>query len=138
MILFIYCIKNRLGGFSYEALNDLRSETEHPVIYAVTHVGKFDIEVGSEAICVHYYLLSGDYEYLQDTFDATFLALNGVIYFNEHVKEDGHSVVKQMIDLLRGGGNLIYFLEGTWNMTPNLPVLFAIGKSWILQSWVVQ
>ena len=28
-----------------------------------------------------------------------------------------------MIRLLQEGGNLMYFPEGTWNLTPNLPVL---------------
>ena len=61
------------------------------MIFAVTHVGKFDIEVVSEAIRDHYYLLSGDFEHLQGLIDARFLALNGVIYFNETVKEDRRS-----------------------------------------------
>lgn len=81
LLLQIYCIKNRLGGFSYEIIGDKRSKTNAPVIFAVTHVGKFDIEVVSEVIKTHYYLLSGDFEHLQGTFDAPFLALNGVIYF---------------------------------------------------------
>lgn len=123
LILFIYRAKNRLSGFSYELLNDRRQETDRPIIFAVTHVGKFDIEVVSEAIRVHYYLLSGDYEHIQGIIDAPFLAVNGVIYFNESVKEDRRSATKRMIRLLLDGGKLMYFPEGTWNLTPNLPVL---------------
>lgn len=89
----------------------------------MTHVGKFDIEVVSEAIRSHYYLLSGDYEHIQGIIDAPFLALNGVIYFNENVKDDRRSATERMIRLLREGGNLMYFPEGTWNLTPNLPML---------------
>ena len=123
LILFVYRAKNRLGGFTHEVLGDLRSKTDRPIIFAVTHVGKFDIEVVSEAIRSHYYLLSGDYEHLQGIVDAPFLALNGVIYFNETVKEDRRSATERMISLLREGGNLMYFPEGTWNMTPNLPMI---------------
>ena len=123
LILFVYRAKNRLGGFTHEVLGDLRSKTDRPIIFAVTHVGKFDIEVVSEAIRSHYYLLSGDYEHLQGIVDAPFLALNGVIYFNETVKEDRRSATDRMIVLLREGGNLMYFPEGTWNMTPNLPMI---------------
>lgn len=123
LILLIYCIKNRLGGFSHEVIQDLHSETDKPIIFAVTHVGKFDIEVVSEAIRSHYYLLSGDYEHIQGIIDAPFLGLNGVIYFNENVKEDRRSATERMIRLLQEGGNLMYFPEGTWNLTPNLPVL---------------
>lgn len=123
LLLEIYRIKNRLGGFSYEIIGDKRSKTDKPVIFAVTHVGKFDIEVVSEAIKTHYYLLSGDFEHLQGTIDAPFLALNGVIYFNERVAKDRQSAKERMIRLLQEGGNLMYFPEGTWNLSPNLPVL---------------
>ncbi len=123
LILSIYKLKNRLGGFRYELLKDEREKTDRPLIFAVTHVGKFDIEVVSEAIRDHYYLLSGDYEHIQGIIDAPFLSLNGVFYFNEKDKQDRQAVSKKMIDHLQAGGNLMYFIEGTWNITPNLPML---------------
>ncbi len=123
LILAIYKLKNRLGGFSYKIIKDERTKTNRPIIYAVTHVGKFDIEVVSEAIKDHYYLLSGDFEHIQGIIDAPFLALNGVFYFNEKVKEDRKKVSEKMIEHLKNGGNLMYFIEGTWNITPNLPML---------------
>ena len=83
IILTIYKLKNRLGGFRYNLIKDEREETDRPIIFAITHVGKFDIEVVSEAIKDHYYLLSGDYEHIQGIIDAPFIGLNGVIYFNE-------------------------------------------------------
>lgn len=122
-ILLVYILKNRLGGFTHEIIKDERSKTKRPIIFAVTHVGKFDIEVVSEAIKAHYYLLSGDYEHIQGIMDAPFLAANGVIYFNEKVKFDRIAASEKMIRLLKSGGNLMYFPEGTWNMSPNLPVL---------------
>lgn len=123
LILNIYRIKNKLGGFSYEIIKDKREKTNRPIIYAVTHVGKFDIEVVSEAIKDHYYLLSGDYEHIQGIIDSPFLSLNGVFYFNEKVKDDRKAVSKKMIEHLKSGGNLMYFIEGTWNLSPNLPML---------------
>lgn len=123
LVLLIYIIKNHLGGFSYEIINDNREKTNRPIIFAVTHVGKFDIEVVSEAIKEHYYLLSGDYEHIQGIIDAPFLQLNGVIYFNEKIKEDRASVTQRMVKHLSSSGNLMYFPEGTWNISPNLPVL---------------
>ena len=123
LILTIYKIKNRLGGFSYELIKDEREKTDKPIIFVVSHVGKFDIEVVSEAIKDHYYLLSGDYEHIQGIIDYPFLSLNGVIFFNEKVKEDRKLVSQKMIQHLKEGGNLMYFIEGTWNITPNLPML---------------
>ena len=83
LVLLIYIAKNHLGGFSYEIIKDRREKCDRPIIFAITHVGKFDIEVISEAIRDHYYLLSGDYEHIQGIVDAPFLAVNGVFYFNE-------------------------------------------------------
>lgn len=123
LILIIYKIKNRLGGFNYQIINDKRYETNRPIIFAVTHVGKFDIEVISEAIKDHYYLLSGDFEHLQGIIDSPFLGLNGVFYFNEKDKKDRKEVCQKMINHLNNNGNLMYFIEGTWNLSPNLPVL---------------
>lgn len=123
VILGIYKTKNRLGGFSHELIKDERTKTDRPIIFAVTHVGKFDIEVISPAIKDHYYLLSGDYEHLQGTIDSPFLFANGVFYFNEKDKEDRKLVSQKMINHLKSGGNLMYFIEGTWNLSPNLPLL---------------
>lgn len=124
LLLLINKIKNRLGGFSYEIINN-RSymKAGRPVIYAITHVGKFDIEVISDAIRNHYYLLTGDFERMQGTIYVTFLGINGVIYFNEKVKKDRIAATGRMIKVLRQGANLMYFPEGTWNLSPNLPVL---------------
>lgn len=122
-VLLIYIVKNHLGGLSYEILNDRHTKSNRSIIFTVTHVGKFDIEVVSEAIREHYYLLSGDYEHIQGIIDAPFLLLNGVIYFNEKVKDDRIAVKQKMIQHLNEGGNLMYFPEGTWNLSPNLPVL---------------
>lgn len=123
LILMVYKIKNRIGNFSYEVIKDEREKTDRPIIFALTHVGKFDIEVTSEAIKDHYYLLSGDFEHIQGIIDAPFIALNGVIYFNETVKEDRQLASNKMIEHLKNNGNLMYFPEGTWNLSPNLPML---------------
>lgn len=123
LLLGVYKIKNRLGGFSHEIIADKREKLEQPVIFATTHVGKFDIEVISEAIKDHYFLLSGDYEHIQGNVDAPFLGLNGVLYFNEKVKSDRQAIPGKMVDVLKQGGNLMYFPEGTWNIHPCLPML---------------
>lgn len=122
-ILTVYTIKNKLGGFRYEIIYDKRKKTDRPIIFAATHVGKFDIEIITEAIKDHYYLLSGDYEHLQGTVDAPFLNANGVVYFNEKVRSDRRDALNKMNMLLQEGANLLYFPEGTWNLSPNLPVL---------------
>lgn len=126
-ILKTYKFKNeKISKFSYEVIKDERGDVaslKRPIIYALTHVGKFDIEVTSIAIQDHYYLLSGDFEHIQGKLDSPFLGMNGVFYFNEIVKEDRQDVSKRMIEHLHQKGNLMYFIEGTWNISPNLPML---------------
>ena len=123
LVLSVYQTKNFLQGFKYDIIKDEREQTTRPIIFVPTHVGKYDIEVTSPAIKDHYYLLSGDYEHIQGTIDERFLSLNGVFYFNEKDKADRKAVVEKMIKHLKSGGNLMYFIEGTWNITPNLPML---------------
>lgn len=123
ILLILYKLVNRLNGLTYEIINDKRTKTDKPIIFAVTHIGKFEIQVITEAIKEHSFLLGGDFEHLQGSFDAPFLALNGVFYFNENVKSDRKAVTEKMINHLKNGGNIMYFPEGRWNLSPNLPVL---------------
>ncbi len=123
LVLLVFVIKNWLSGFSCKVIKDEREKTDRPIIFALTHVGKFDIEVSAVGIKDHFYLLSGDYEHLQGLVDGAFLLLNGVLYFNEKVKWDRSEIVTRMIEHLKTGANLMYFPEGTWNLKPELPML---------------
>lgn len=123
IILVIYTLKNRMDGITSEVVYDEHVMTNSPKIFVPTHVGKYDIGAISEVIKDHYYLLSGDYEHIQGTIEETFLRYNGVFYFQEQDKLDRKMVTEKMLDFLKSGGNLMWFPEGTWNLTPNLPVL---------------
>ena len=122
LLISVIKFRNRLNGYQLKVIGDERSETTRPIIYAVTHIGKADIEVVSEVIGKHFFLLSGDFESLHDTVDGMFLGINGVLYFNEKDKEDRQNVKRKMLNILLEGGNILYFPEGTWNLSPNLPL----------------
>ena len=57
LLLQIVMIDRLLNHETITVLKDERIKTDRPIIFAVTHVGKYDIEVVSEAIKDHYYLL---------------------------------------------------------------------------------
>lgn len=116
-------LMNKLNGNKLCVLDDRRIETSRPKIYAVTHIGKYDIEVISEAIKEHTYILSGDFENLHGILDGTFLEVNGILYVNENDKKDRRKIKQVMKDKLTAGANIMYFPEGTWNMSPNLLML---------------
>lgn len=123
-ILFkIISSRNKSAGFTSYVIYDKRQKTTKPIIFAITHIGKFDIEIATETVKDHYYLLSGDYENMKGTIEEVFLGLNGVVYIREDDKTDRALSKEKMINVLRKGGNMMYFPEGTWNLTENLPVL---------------
>lgn len=122
LLLLLIKLRNRLCGYHLKVIGNDRERTERSIIYAVTHIGKADIELVSEAIKAHYFLLCGDFENLHGTIDGFFLGLNGVLYFDEKNKEERRDVKERMKRVLRDGGNVLYFPEGTWNLTANLPL----------------
>lgn len=111
------------GGLSYEVIGDKRVPTHRPKIFAITHIGKFDVEIASLALKEHYYLLSGDFENVHDTFEASILKFNGVVYVKEDDWQDRSLAKEKMKKILLSGGNMMFFPEGSWNLKPNLPVL---------------
>lgn len=122
-VVLVFKIKNLLTGLKYEVIADKRESTDRPVIFALTHIGKFDIEVSALPLKEHFYVLTGDYEHLQGLVDGKFIMLNGALFFNERVKEDRKAISNKMIEHLKQGGNLMYFPEGAWNLKPAIPML---------------
>ena len=121
IFLAAYRVINRINGIRVIVSGE-SIPSEGPFIFAATHVGKYDVEAIGEAIRSHFYLLSGDFENLQGGMEQIFLNLNGVFYFRETDAADRKSVVQKMIQHLCDGGNMLYYPEGAWNFSPNLPV----------------
>lgn len=98
-------------------------EKSKPVIYAITHIDKYDFQIVSEAIKDHQYPFAGDPETMYRNFDGTVLGLNGVIYCDTESKTDRKIAKETSIELLKKGENLLIYPEGVWNVTPNLLML---------------
>ena len=98
-------------------------KNERPVIFAITHVGKYDIERAYEALNEHSILLFGTPEDVHGTFDGFMLEKLLVNYLDTNDKEDRKVAKHQMIKDLKNGANIMWFPEGTWNISPNLLVL---------------
>ncbi len=104
-------------------------ETDRPLIFAVSHIGLYDVEVVLQAIKKHVYLLSGDEEAMYRTFDGWCFEANGVIYVDPEDAEDRKIALPTTIKYLRAGQSIMWFPEGTWNLSPNyviLPIHFGI------------
>lgn len=124
ILLSAITLKNIFSGFKAITLfNSKVPKTERPIIFCITHIGKHDIEVCSQILKKHYYLLSGDFENLHGTSDGIFIELNGIIYLNKYDKEDKTKSKETSIAILKKGGNIMWFPEGIWNLSPNQPML---------------
>lgn len=124
ILLCAITLKNIFNGFKTVTLyNKKVPKTERPIIFCITHIGKHNIEVCSQILKKHYYLLSGDFENLHGTSDGIFIELNGIIYLNKYDNGDKTKSKETSIAKLKDGGNVMWFPEGIWNLSPNQPVL---------------
>lgn len=124
LLLCAITLKNIFSGFKTITLPGSKvPQTDRPIIFCITHIGKHDIEVCSQILKKHYYLLSGDFENLHGTSDGMFIELNGIIYLNKYDKEDKTKSKETSVTILKKGGNIMWFPEGIWNLSPNQPVL---------------
>ena len=115
--------KQNIKIVNKEQLNTIES-IQGPIIFAPTHVGKYDIQILSEVLWkCRWHLLSGDPYDLPGTIEGCWLKLNGVIYVDRDDKVYRSRAKQDMIKLLNKGENMMLYPEGTWNFSPNQPVL---------------
>lgn len=94
-----------------------------PKIFACTHIGGNDIQRALQVIRTPAYLMLGDPGILYKDPIWQGMKLNGVIPLDNDQMEDRHIAYFRSVELLQNGGNLLIFPEGSWNATPNLPVM---------------
>lgn len=111
-------IQRKFNHFHVELLNEIKY-TNKAVIYAVTHIGKWDFEIINEQITKPFYILAADFININKGFNGLFTKLNGVVYVNEKSNIDKHNTKEIMIRLLKAGNSMMIFPEGTWNLSEN-------------------
>jgi 1-acyl-sn-glycerol-3-phosphate acyltransferase len=123
--LFIFIIKIECVflNVSVTVVDDKSSATDKPVIYASTHIGRYDLESNFITHNKNCYLFLGDAGSMYRNFDGMILNMNGLIYTDTAYKTDRMIAKENCIKLLNQGGNLIIFPEGAWNITENQPVM---------------
>ncbi len=104
-------------------------KTKRPIIFAISHVGAFDVDAVCSAIKRQAYLLSADEEGMYRTIEDLFFQLQGVNYLDPRDKADTDVALKTVKKYLRAGRNIYWNPEGTWNLTENyvmLPIHYGI------------
>lgn len=104
-------------------VSDNRGVINDGTIFAVTHIGGNDVEITFETLELPAYLFLGDPRELYCNIDGFMLFLNGAICVETDDKNDRYIAKKSAIELLKKGGNLIIYPEGTWNISENLLIL---------------
>lgn len=117
-------IKSFIVGLKYEFIKKTNvKEQDTAVIYAITHIGKYDLEMIWEACKMFGYVFAGDWELMYATVDDYFMRAKGVIWVDTSDKEDRKNSYKFMVKALKQGIPVIIFPEGIWNLTENLPMM---------------
>lgn len=101
--------------------NEYTAIPDKPIIFAVNHTNSFDIPVSLRATGRHSYILLGNQRL--GFSDKLFFFLNGSVYVNRLDKADTKLVKKFLSNFLQKRRSIIWFPEGTWNMTESLLML---------------
>ena len=128
ILIFVLMIERLLRGTNIQIVNkeqlNIVKGIRGPIIFAPTHCGKFDIQTLAEVLWQYRWsLLSGDPNFLPGTVEGYWLQFHGVIYVDRDNKEWRARAKQEMINHLQSGGNIMMYPEGTWNLSPNLPML---------------
>ena len=128
ILIFVLMIERLLRGTKIKIVNkeqlNIVKCIQGPIIFAPTHCGKFDIQTLAEVQWQYRWShLSGDPNFLPGTVEGYWLQFHGVIYVDRDDKEWRTRAKQEMITHLQNGGNIMMYPEGTWNLSPNLPML---------------
>jgi len=102
-----------------EFLNREIPKIDGPIVFAVSHIGKFDFEIVNEFIKEHFHVIASDFMNMSGNINGLFMELNGVIFMDIDSKEDRENSRKMMLKVLEQGDNMMIFPEGTWNLSEN-------------------
>lgn len=90
-----------------------------PIVFAVSHIGKWDFEIVNEHIQEHFHVIASDFINMTGNISGLFMELNGVIFLDVDSKNDRENSRRMMLKVLEQGDNMMIFPEGTWNLSEN-------------------
>lgn len=102
-----------------EIISRAKMPKDRPVIFAATHGFREDVDNSILTLGKHAYILVGSLEQFFKTTDGILAWANGVILVDRTDKVSRKASKDKMLHLLKMGGNILMFPEGTWNLSPN-------------------
>lgn len=119
LVVLLMRIERTFLGHSLTIIGDERIKNDKPKIYAVTHIGRYDIETVIEATKENAYFIWGDPNELYKSPEMLLLQMIGMIFVDTDNKEDRHISLERAIKVLKSGGNILIYPEGAWNLSEN-------------------
>lgn len=113
--LLLY-LQRKTVGFQVEVIHRTKLNNKNPVIFAVTHIGKWDMEIVNEQLPYHFYIVASDFINTYRKISGCFLNCTGIIWVNVHNRKDRHNTKKMMKKVMEQGDNVMIFPEGAWNL----------------------
>lgn len=127
MIVHLLKVNRILSGQKLTVIGDRHKESGKPLIYACTHVGRYDIEMAIQLIHAPVWFLMGDPGRVYKNFHGLILWLNGTIFTDTAYPEDRHVGKETCVKALDQGASLLIYPEGAWNITENQVVMPLFG-----------
>ncbi len=104
LIAGLFKLSATLAGQKLTIIRDCRKATDKPVIYACTHIGRYDIEMAFRVIRESCWYLWGDPGSLYKNPEGILVWLMGRIFVDTAYKEDRYIGKETCVRLLEEGG----------------------------------
>lgn len=107
--------------YNIKILNDLETLSGKSIIFVANHSSATDLPIVAKITKRRSYVLVGKQN--MPLSDRIFLHLNGVVWVDRKSKKEMAECKKILLEYLSHGQSIIWFPEGTWNLTSNLLML---------------
>lgn len=122
-LLFPIMLKMTKTKVKYELIlcNEMTLSTEKPVIFAVNHSAFADTPIALKVSGRRSYILAGKQNLALE--DRIFFEIIGAIWVDRKNKAELRRSKDILVNYLKRGQSILWFPEGTWNLTDNLLML---------------
>lgn len=107
--------------FAVEILNDFSVIDGKPIIFGANHSSFYDVPVMINAVKRRCCILAGKQR--MPLIDRIFFNMNGVIWVDRKDRNEMAESKRVLLEYLSRGQWIIWYPEGTWNLTSNLLML---------------